>query len=106
MIYTITYISQQYKSNQKLIDCIKENCVGWAILSPSFFLVATAAKEKSEEDIKQLQDVIAPTLEPSDKIFISLFAGQAIWKGYNSEQLIKWLNLYISPKKLEATYIS
>ena len=103
MVYSITYISAKFNNNQKLIDSIKENCLGWAILSPSFYLVATESKQKSNEDIKRLHEIVSPFLDPNDKIFISLLAGQASWKGLNSEQLVNWLDTYLHPRKLGET---
>lgn len=93
MIYTIYYHSSSLgQENKKLLDLIK-TFPGWAILSPSFFLVRSgnnAINTDRDQYLFEVKHKLTSISSPNDEFFISQLGNESTWQGYGGK-LRDWI---------------
>lgn len=102
MIHYIYYHSSIPElDNEKVLEVIK-SCPGWAILSPSFFLVRIDEDKTSVEGESTLQYIkkkLEKVCSSSDEFFIGQMGGSgATWQGYGI-RLKNWIIENSHPQK-------
>lgn len=92
MLYYIYYHSaSQEQENRQLLNVIK-SFPGWAILSPSFFLIREEEKKQNDTDVTilKIKEKVRNVCSSNDEFFIGQMGDKATWQGYGG-RLRDWL---------------
>jgi len=92
MIYFIYYHSSDPDLlNNRVLDVVKE-FPGWAVLSPSFFLVRLKKQNTDDRDANLfiIKNKINLVCDPNDEFFVGQLGDESTWQGYGS-RLKEWL---------------
>lgn len=92
MIYFIYYHSSDPDlHNNRVLDVVKE-FPGWAVLSPSFFLVRLDDREEDNRDTNLyiIKKKIGLACDQNDEFFVGQLGDESTWQGYGS-RLKEWL---------------
>ena len=92
MIYFIYYHSSNPDQlNNSVLDVVKE-FPGWAVLSPSFFLVRLNKQDSDDRDANLfiIKNKINLVCDHDDEFFVGQLGDESTWQGYGS-RLKEWL---------------